>query len=70
MLDELKKIVCECNLELPRNGLVSWTSGNVSARDPETGYIVIKPSGISYNTMQPKDMVVVNLEGNVIEGTL
>ena len=70
MLDELKKIVCECNLELPRNGLVSWTSGNVSARDPETGYIVIKPSGISYNTMQPEDMVVVNLEGNLIEGTL
>lgn len=57
-------------MELPRNGLVYWTSGNVSGRDPETNLIVIKPSGIKYEEMQPKDMVVVDLEGNVVEGKL
>jgi L-ribulose-5-phosphate 4-epimerase len=70
MLEELKKIVYECNLELPKNGLVQWTSGNVSGRDPKTGYVVIKPSGISYEKMTAQDMVVVDLDGKVIEGKL
>jgi L-ribulose-5-phosphate 4-epimerase len=68
--DELKQIVWKCNLELPKNGLVKMTSGNVSARDPETGLVVIKPSGYSYEEMQPEDMVVVDPEGRVVEGRL
>ena len=70
MLEELKKVVYECNLELPKNGLVQWTSGNVSGRDKETGYVVIKPSGLSYEKMTAGDMVVVDLDGKVIEGEL
>ncbi|RJQ42390.1 MAG: L-ribulose-5-phosphate 4-epimerase [Anaerolineaceae bacterium] len=70
MLEVLKNDVYKYNMELPRNGLVYWTSGNVSGRDPETNLIVIKPSGIKYEEMQPKDMVVVDLEGNVVEGKL
>ena len=70
MLEEFKKIVYECNLELPKNGLVQWTSGNVSGRDKQTGYVVIKPSGLSYEKMTTEDMVVVDLDGNVIEGKL
>ena len=70
MLEELKGIVYECNLELPKNGLVQWTSGNVSGRDKETGYVVIKPSGVSYEKMTADDMVVVDLDGNIIEGKL
>ena len=58
------------NLELPRNGLVTWTSGNVSARDSETGYVVIKPSGVRYADLLPENMVVVDLDGNVVEGPL
>ena len=58
------------NLELPKSGLVTWTSGNVSGRDRETGYVVIKPSGVRYEEMQPEDLVVVDLEGNIIEGRL
>ncbi len=70
MLEELRKIVCECNLELPKYKLVVMTSGNVSGRDPKTGYIVIKPSGYSYEAMTPEDMVVMDLDGKVIEGHL
>jgi L-ribulose-5-phosphate 4-epimerase len=70
MLEQLREIVWKCNLELPRNGLVKMTSGNVSGRDPETGLVVIKPSGVSFEEMIPADMVVVDLEGNVVEGTL
>ena len=70
MLEELRELVWKCNLELPKNGLVKMTSGNVSARDPESGLIVIKPSGYSYEEMMPIDMVVVDLEGDVIEGHL
>ena len=54
----------------PKNDLVKWTGGNVSARDPETGYVVIKPSGVRYEVLKPADMVVVDLDGNVIEGDL
>ena len=68
MLEELRAQVWRMNLELPKNGLVTWTSGNVSGRDRETGYVVIKPSGVRYEEMQPGDLVVVDLEGNVIEG--
>ena len=56
--------------ELPRHNLVVWTMGNVSARDPETGLIVIKPSGIRYEQLTPENMVVVDLEGRQVEGDL
>jgi len=70
MLEELKKRVCNLNLELPKNKLVTSTSGNVSGRDRETGYVVIKPSGVKYEDLTPNDMVVVTLEGKIIEGKL
>lgn len=70
MLEDLKERVCELNLELPRNRLVVATSGNVSGRDPETGYVVIKPSGVNYSQLRPTLMVVVDTEGKVIEGKL
>lgn len=70
MLEELKKKVCEANLELVRHGLVIFTWGNVSAIDRESGLVVIKPSGVSYDNMKPDDMVVVDLDGNVVEGSL
>jgi len=65
---DLRERVCEGNLQLPRHGLVAWTSGNLSARDPDTGYIAIKPSGMLYDDMQPSDMVIVDLDGRVIDG--
>lgn len=70
ILETLRQEVWKCNLELPKNGLVKMTSGNVSARDPETGLVVIKPSGYSYEDLTPADMVIVNLQGDVIEGHL
>ena len=70
MLENLKQDVLAANLELPRLGLVDFTWGNVSGRDPATGAIVIKPSGVPYETMEAEDMVVVDAEGQVIEGTL
>jgi len=68
MLEELKKIVCEQNLSLVKYGLVVLTWGNVSGKDPETGLVVIKPSGVSYDTMKPEDLVVVDGDGTVVEG--
>lgn len=68
MLENLKEIVCKANLELPKYGLVTFTWGNVSAVDRETGLVVIKPSGVEYDTMKPEDMVVVDLDGKVVEG--
>ena len=68
MLEELKKKVCQANLDLVKHGLVIFTWGNVSAIDRETGLVVIKPSGVSYDNMKPEDMVVVDLEGKVVEG--
>jgi len=68
MLEQLKETVLSANLELVKQGLVIHTWGNVSGRDPETGHIVIKPSGISYSSMKPDHMVVLNAEGTVIEG--
>ncbi len=70
MLEELKKKVCEANLELVRHGLVIFTWGNVSGIDRESGLVVIKPSGVSYEGMTPEDMVVVSLDGEVVEGPL
>lgn len=70
MLEELKAKVCEANLELVRHGLVIFTWGNVSAIDRESGLVVIKPSGVSYDNMKPSDMVVVDLDGNTVEGDL
>lgn len=70
MLEDLKNKVYEANMELPRRGLVVLTWGNVSGIDREKGYMVIKPSGVDYNALTPEDMVVVDLEGNVIEGKL
>lgn len=69
MLEELKKSVCAANLLLPKYGMVTFTWGNVSGIDRETGHIVIKPSGVEYETMTPEDMVVVELEtGKIAEG--
>ena len=68
MLEELKKKVYEANMELPRRGLITYTWGNVSGIDRDTGYFVIKPSGVDYDKLRPEDMVV--MEGNRIEGTL
>jgi len=68
MLEELKKTVCEANLLLPKYGLVTFTWGNVSGIDREKGLVVIKPSGVEYDNMTPDDMVVVDLEGNTVEG--
>lgn len=68
MLEQLKQEVCKANLELPKHGLVTFTWGNVSAIDRETNLVVIKPSGVSYENMTADDMVVVDLEGNVVEG--
>lgn len=70
MLEDLKLSLYELHLELPRNRLVVWTSGNVSARDFQTGYVVIKPSGVRYEALRPEQMIVVNLDGKVIEGAL
>lgn len=70
MLERLKEEVCEANLELPKLGLVKYTWGNVSAADHEQGLFVIKPSGVSYDKMKPSDMVVVDFDGNVVEGEL
>lgn len=70
MLEELKKKVCEANLDLPKHGLVVFTWGNVSGIDREKGLVVIKPSGVSYDKLTPDKMVVVDLKGNKVEGDL
>jgi L-ribulose-5-phosphate 4-epimerase len=70
MLDKLREEVCRLHAELTKNGLVTWTSGNVSARDAKTGLIVIKPSGVKYEDLTPEKMVVVDLDGRPIEGSL
>ena len=68
MLEELKKAVYEANMLLPKYGLVTFTWGNVSQIDRETGYFAIKPSGVDYDKLTPDDMVIMDLEGNKIEG--
>ena len=68
--DELKHRVYEANLELPRAGVVIYNFGNVSAIDRDRGVIAIKPSGVLYENLEPEDMVIVDLDGNVVEGAL
>jgi L-ribulose-5-phosphate 4-epimerase len=70
MLEELKRQVYEANMDLPKYGLVTFTWGNVSGIDRESGCFVIKPSGVEYENLRPEDMVVVDLNGNVVEGSL
>lgn len=68
MLEQLKEDVYKANMELVEKGMVIYTWGNVSGIDREKGLVVIKPSGVDYDTMKPEDMVVVDLDGNVVEG--
>jgi L-ribulose-5-phosphate 4-epimerase len=68
LLAGLKAEVCRLNLELPRQGLVTWTSGNVSVRDPKTGLVVIKPSGVKFEDLKPEDQVVIDLDGKIVQG--
>lgn len=70
MLEALKQEVYEANMELPRRGLITYTWGNVSGLDRESGFFVIKPSGVDYDKLRPEDMVVMDLEGNRVEGEL
>lgn len=70
MLEELKQKVFRANLDLVKHGLVIFTWGNVSGIDRESGLVVIKPSGVDYDTMTVDDVVVVDLDGNVVEGNL
>jgi len=68
MLEELKNTVCKANIDLVKKGLVIHTWGNVSGRDKESGFIVIKPSGVNYDLMKPEDMVVIDRNGKKVEG--
>lgn len=70
MLEHLRQEVWKLHLELPKNNLVAWTSGNVSARDPETGLVVIKPSGVKYEDLTPDNLIIVDLQGKVVAGEL
>mgnify|MGYP000144444389 CR=1 FL=1 len=70
LLDALREEVWQCNLELPKNDLVKMTSGNVSGRDRDTGLVVIKPSGYRYEDLTPAHMIVVDIEGRIVEGDL
>ena len=71
MLEELKQKVLKANLDLPKHGLVTFTWGNVSGIDREKGLVVIKPSGVDYETMKAEDMVVIDLKtGEKVEGDL
>jgi L-ribulose-5-phosphate 4-epimerase len=69
-IEELRRTVCALHAELPRNRLVMWTGGNISARVPGSDLMVIKPSGIGYDDLTPESMVVVDLDGKVVEGSL
>jgi L-ribulose-5-phosphate 4-epimerase len=70
MLEALREEVCYLHQELPRNGLVAWTTGNLSARDAETGLVVVKPSGVRYEELTPDKFLVMDVHGTVVEGTL
>ena len=70
MLEELKEKVYLANMELPKRGLVTYTWGNVSGIDREKGLFVIKPSGVEYDELKPSDMVVMDLQGNKVEGDM
>lgn len=70
MLEKLRQAVWEANVGLVKHGLVTMQSGNASGRDHGTGYVIIKPSGADYETLTPADLVVVDVDGNIVEGTL
>ncbi len=70
MLEKLKEQMVRLHLELPKNNLVAWTGGNISCRDPESGLVIIKPSGVMYADLTPEKMVVLDLEGRILEGML
>ena len=70
MLEELKELICRLNQELPRKRLVAWTSGNVTGRDPQTGYVAVKPSGVLYEDLTPDKILLVDLQGKVVEGAM
>lgn len=70
LLEKLRREICELHQELPRNNLVAWTSGNVSGRDQESKLVVIKPSGVMYPDLTPDKMVVLDLDGKIMEGKL
>jgi L-ribulose-5-phosphate 4-epimerase len=70
VIDELRREVCDLHAELPRNGLVAWTSGNLSARVPGEDLMVIKASGVPYDQLTPEAMVVCDLDGVAVEGSL
>ena len=70
MLEQLKNEIYELHMQLPKNDMVRWTGGNISARDPESGLVVIKPSGVLYEKLRPEDHVVVKLDGEIVEGSL
>ncbi|MCB9451052.1 MAG: L-ribulose-5-phosphate 4-epimerase [Anaerolineaceae bacterium] len=68
LLEKLRKEVCDLHAKLSENNLVAWTSGNLSGRDPETNLVVIKPSGVKFEDLTPDKMVVVNINGEMVEG--
>ena len=70
MLEELRQQVYEANMELPRRGLVAYTWGNVSGIDRKSGLLAIKPSGVKYEDLSPESMVILDLDGNIVEGSL
>jgi L-ribulose-5-phosphate 4-epimerase len=70
LLEELKREVCWANQQLPKLHLVAWTSGNVCGRDPKTGLVVVKPSGVLFDDLRPEIMPVVDLDGKRVEGDL
>jgi L-ribulose-5-phosphate 4-epimerase len=66
----LREKIWQLHLELPKNDLVKWTGGNVSGRDPETGLVVIKPSGVKYPDLRPEHLIVLDVDGKIVEGNL
>jgi len=70
IIETLRREVCKLHQELPRNNLVVWTGGNISGRDPESGLVTIKPSGVLYSDLTPETMVVLDLAGTIVEGAL
>jgi L-ribulose-5-phosphate 4-epimerase len=70
LLEALREQVWKLHLELPKNDLVKWTGGNVSGRDPETGLVVIKPSGVKYPDLRPEHLIVLDEHGKIVEGNL
>ena len=70
LLAQLREEVCRLHAELPKNNLVAWTSGNISARDPASNLVAVKPSGLRFEELRPETMVVTDLEGRVVQGEL